>query len=245
MINLIEELLKQKVYTDDTIKEGRYFYNDIPVPRVTEILSKMLHEDYLMTWANAIGLYKRQKYKEVLEKSAEIGTYSHELVEQYIKEQEYDISQFNINSKAIYDASINAVESFKLWYNDVFTYNKVEVLGIEQKLSCPWFGGTYDMLIKINGRTYLTDFKTSNHIGYKYALQLAAYKYMLSLQEITIDGTIILQLDKKKPSYTEYIMDFSNGKHFEFINDCTECFLSLVYAYFQRIKVEKQFKEIF
>lgn len=242
---MIEELLKEKVYTDDTIKEGRYFYNNIAVPRVTEILSKMLHEDYLMTWANSIGLYKRQKYTEVLTRAANIGTYSHELVEQYIKGQAYDIESYNIRSKAEFDSSKNAVESFILWYNDVFTNNQIEVMGIEQRMSCQWFGGTYDMLIKINGRVYLTDFKTSNHIGYKYALQLAAYKYMLSLQGINIDGTIILQLNKNKPAYTEYIMDFSNPVHFNFINNCTECFLSLVYAYFQRINVEKQFKEIF
>jgi hypothetical protein len=244
---MIEELLSKITNVDPTIGEGRYFYNGIAVPRVTEILSKMLHEDFLMTWANSIGLYKRQRYKETLERAANIGTYSHELVEQYTKNQSYDIESLNIQSKMEYDSAKNAVESYKLWYSDVFTLNNtINILGIEERLSCQWFGGTYDMLIEINGRTYLVDFKTSNHVGYKYCLQVAAYKYMLKeCKGIEIDGAIILQLDKKTPCYTEYILDFANPVHAKFIEDCKECFLSLIYAYYHRINIETQFKNIF
>lgn len=243
---MIEELLN-KIESEFNPAEPRYFFNDIPVPRVTEILSSMLHEDFLMEWANRIGLYKRQKYRETLERAANIGTYSHELVEQFIGNQSYDIDSLEISSKAEYDSAKNAVESFKLWYSDVFNLNNtIEVLGIEERLSCQWFGGTYDMLIKINGRIYLVDFKTSNHISYKYCLQIAAYRYMLSLSKgIEIDGSIILQLDKKYPNYTEYILDFSNPTHQKFIDDCKECFLSLVYAYFNRLNIENQYKILF
>ena len=39
---------------------------------------------------------------------------------------------------------------------------------MEETITCPYFGGTYDFLVEINGRNWLIDFKTSNHIGYKY-----------------------------------------------------------------------------
>ena len=67
------------------IKSDKYKYNGNPVPRVTEILSSMLHEDYLLGWSNYLG-FKRKKYKTVLEHSANIGTYAHEGIELYLKE---------------------------------------------------------------------------------------------------------------------------------------------------------------
>ena len=112
-------------------------------------------------------------------------------------------------------------------------------------MSCEFFGGTYDALLSINGKVYLVDFKTSNHISYKYFLQIAAYRYMLQQQGIEIDGAIILQLDKKHPSFNEYIIQLNNPEHLDFINNCQECFFSLVYAFFNRLQVEKQFKTIF
>ena len=75
---------------------------------------------------------------------------------------------------------------------------------------CEWFGGTYDLLLKINGCLFLVDFKTSNHVTYKYYMQLAAYSYMLKQQGIYISGVIILQLAKTSPRYNEFVLDFSN-----------------------------------
>ena len=36
-------------------KSDRYSYNGVFVPRVNDILSSMLSEDYLMRWANSLG----------------------------------------------------------------------------------------------------------------------------------------------------------------------------------------------
>ena len=56
--------------------------------------------------------------------------------------------------------------------------------------------------MRINGKIYLIDFKTSNHVTYKYYLQLAAYSKVLREKEnINIDGVIILQLNKYQPKY--------------------------------------------
>ena len=242
---MIEKILSEidiSLY-DNTDK---YSYNGQAVPRVTELLSSMLHEDYLMTWANSIGLYKKQKYADVMKKASLIGTYSHELVEDFINSQLYDITKYDIRDYSVHTSVINCVESFKSWYEQVFSNNQVQVIGMEEKLSCRWFGGTYDALLNINGKVYLVDFKTSNNVSYKYFLQLAAYRYMLfNEKNINIDGVIILQLSKKDVSFNEYILDFSINEHYDFIESCCECFLSLVYAYFNKLHVQKQYSNIF
>ena len=78
---MIEKLLNEM---NVSLYEGdRYFFNGIPVPRTTEILSSMLHEDYLMTWSNNIGLYQKKKYSETLKQAADIGSFTHEAIEKY------------------------------------------------------------------------------------------------------------------------------------------------------------------
>lgn len=228
------------------IESDRYEYQGKHVPRVTEILSAMIHEDYLMQWANYLGLVKRIRYQEETEKACFIGTNVHNYIEDYIRNDIYNKE----NIKDIRDLNIrnsidNAVESFILWYNDVRT-NHIDIVGIEQKMSCKWFGGTYDVLVKINDKLYIVDFKTSNHVGYKYFLQMAAYKYMLETEyNIFIDGVIILQLDKKEISYEEYFLDLSNSQHSEFMQHCTNTFLSLVFSYYNILQAQHLYNNIF
>ena len=40
-----------------------YHYNNIPVPRVTEILGKTIHEDYIVKCANYLG-FKHLNYQD-------------------------------------------------------------------------------------------------------------------------------------------------------------------------------------
>ena len=244
---MIEELLKKMKMEDSLIEDNeRYYYDGIPVPRVTELLSSMLHEDYLMKWANAIGLYKRIKYEEEMNIAANIGTYTHESIEQYLQNKDFKLDLSNERNYRIVKSATNAVNSFMEWYKDVTSCNSFEIIGQEQKLSSPWFGGTYDLLAKIDGKIFLIDFKTSNHVGYKYFLQLAAYRYMIyNSLNINIDGCLILQLSKKEIRYDEYVLDFNTQEHYEFIHQCETTFLSLVYAYYNRVKTENMFNNIF
>jgi hypothetical protein len=116
----------------------------------------------------------------------------------------------------------------------------------EHKLICPWFGGTLDLLIEIDGKIYLLDFKTSNHPSYKYFLQLAAYRYILKYYYgIEIYGCGIIKLNKKVIEFEEYIIDKSNQDYEEFMNLCERTFLSLVYAYANRVLTERSYNNIF
>lgn len=238
----------EKIKEIPEIESNKYFYNSKAVPRVTEILSKCIHEDYLMIWSNALGLYKRKKYQDEMDRASFIGTNVHNFIEDYIRNNLYKKEDIkNTNDRSIINNIDNGVKSFILWYDELIKNNMIEILGMEQQLICPWFAGTYDLLMKINGKTYLVDFKTSNHIGYKYFLQLSAYKYILkSIYNINIDGGfIILQLDKYNIAFEEYLLDFNNKQHYDFSEQCIETFLSLVYSYYNILQVKQLYNNIF
>ena len=221
------------------IDSDRYTYNGINVPRVTTILSEMTFDQRLMYWSNSLG-FKRLKYKDELDKAAYIGTKSHDAVEHILRKKEFDIG-FRYT-----DQIFNARDSFLLWWNMINQNCKAQAINIEEKLSCSWFGGTYDILMDIDGKIWLIDLKTSNHIDYKYFLQLAAYRYMLYFcKGISINGCIILRLNKKEPIYTEYTLSFDNIDHYNFMEACANEFFALVYAYHHKLYVKSLYNNIF
>ena len=241
LINFIDDYVD---YYGLTKTENKYFYKGIPVPRTTEILSSMLHEEYLMEWSNYLGRYQRKDYNEYLETAATIGTHVHKCIEDYIKYNiEHQPQEFPLT---ISDRIINAFNSFKKWWIELNEDHKVKVLFQEKELVCDFFGGTLDLLLEINGLIYLVDFKSSNRLSYKYFLQLSSYEYMLRKEEgIKIDGCNILMLNKKRVSYQEFILNFKDISHRSFMDQCQSAFLSLVQAYLQRLCVEQNYTKLF
>lgn len=219
---------------------NKYVYNDKYVPRVTEILSSMMHEETLMVWSNYLG-FKGQKYGKILSDSANIGTYTHLMIENYLKNNIAILNEVPIGYR--YNVE-NALFSFIQWY-EVILKNDIKILGLETQLTCEWFGGTYDMLISINDKIYLVDFKTSNKVTYKHFIQASAYKYMLELKDINIDGIIILQLSKDCIGFNEYVIHLNNIDHINFINSCFDTFKGLVYGYYYRTYTECLYNKIF
>lgn len=216
-------------------KSSTYHNNEGQVvPRVTEILSTMIHSDALMYWANSLG-FKGLRYRDTLNTAARIGTAAHNAIESFL----IDKLETKDNIPFL---------GFMMWYN-IITLDKglpLQVIYIEHTLSCKWFGGTLDCLVRIGNKIYLMDFKTSNHVTYKYFLQLAAYRFMLrTLEGIEVDGVIVLQLDKDSPGFNEYLLDFSIADHLNFINHCEITFLSLVYGFFNINKAEMMYNVIF
>ena len=233
-MNTINDLL-ETVNFQVNVKSDTYYNSDgVPVPRVTEILSSMIHSDGLMYWANSIGL-RGQRYKTVLDNAAKIGTAAHNAIELFLKDK-------------IRDSTNIPFLGFEMWHTIVEEHFKmpIEIIYVEHKMSCKYFGGTLDCLARIGGRLFLIDFKTSNHVTFNYFLQLAAYRYMLRVTEgIEVEGCIVLQLDKDEPGFNEYVLDFMVQEHLMFINNCERTFLSLVYGFINVKQVEGQFREIF
>lgn len=211
----------------------RYEYNGKIVPRVTEIISKMIHEEGLMSWSNGLG-FKKERYKDVLNAAAEYGTKVHHGIEVFLQE-----------NKILEETPCCPLQAFTNWYNSVRNANSVvEVVGQEEKLTCEWYGGTYDLLLKVNDKIWLIDFKTSNHITYKYYIQMAAYIMMLEEKGIKVDGCLILQLSKNNPTYREYVLDLSKEEHKNYMEVCKRTFLSLVYGYYHIKYLEGEFKNV-
>lgn len=211
-----------------------YNTNHASVPRVTQILSETLDSTALIRWANRIGL-RREKYDEVLDKAANIGTEAHGLIENYIKNQIDDEYSNNIPFKG-----------FLMWYKGLCKGNTVKPLYSEYSMSNQFFGGTLDLLLQINDRIYLVDFKTSNYVSEKYFLQLAAYRWLIYQNlNINIDGCIVLQLSKYAPGYNEYVLDFHNSDDYQFIEECHRAYLALVYAYYNAHYIKERYYELF
>ena len=219
--------------------ESNYTYNGNIVPRVTKIISKCIHSDSLMRWANSLG-FKHQSYSKTLDAAANIGHHAHENIDNFLSDESYEAVESSMPRQ-----SYNAYQSFLKWFSDVTNVASVRVIFHEKPLTCKYFGGTLDGLYEINGKIYLVDYKTSNHITFKYCLQLAAYRYMLKTElGIEIDGCIILQLAKDTISYNEFVLNFSNPDHLNYINNCEMAFLSIVFAYYNISKIEAGYKNL-
>lgn len=240
MITILNDISNR---VSDEKFSNHYQYKGKRIPRTTEILSSMLHEEYLMNWANSLG-WKRKGYRATLLEASNKGTFSHSAIEHYLKDG--IMPNFDTIPIIAQESTYNVFYSFLNWWERINKNNIIELIATEKRLSCPYFGGTLDCLLRINSKIWLIDFKTSNHFGYKMFLQLASYEYMLELEDIYIDGCMILQLDKSDILFTEYVLDLSNNKdHRVFFENCKTEFLSLAMAYYGRLQVEEQCKEIF
>ena len=215
-------------------EESEYRFNGRKVPRVTKIIQRCNHNDGLMYWANSLG-FRHQSYGKVINEAANIGTQCHNNIDLFLTKDDH-------KPENIMEEARNAYNSFIKWYNDISKAAKVYVAYHEKQITCSVFGGTLDGLYRINGKNYVVDYKTSNHITYNYCLQLAAYIYMLEASYLKeVDGCIILQLSKYSVGYNEYVLDFNNPNDREFMKTCRSGFLSMAYWYYYLKDIEQKF----
>lgn len=214
----------------ESLIESPYEYNGHPVPRVTEVISKMIEEPSIAGWANSLG-FKHQNYRKVREMYAQIGSATHHGIETYLHEKPVPI-----------ETPQYPMQSFVSWWEEMKKLN-AKVISTEQALICELYGGTYDCMMFVNGKTYLIDFKTSNHITYKYWLQLAAYTRILREQGMKIDACLILQLSKYCVAFKEYLLDLSFPQHVDYLAVCERTFMALLYGYYHIKYLERRFKD--
>ena len=89
--NQVKELLEKiKDLEIRNSTKSNYSIDDKRVPRVTEILSSMMHEDNLMNWANGLG-WKRISYRAFMKDSQDKGTYSHLAIEIFLRQGRIDL----------------------------------------------------------------------------------------------------------------------------------------------------------
>lgn len=226
-----------------TNNHGKQYINSRgePVMRITQVI-KTLAKDQLLIWANMLG-FKKVSYKGELERTANIGTMVHAIIEDFADDttvtelDRYD--EFGIYSHGDKEEVTNAIVSFFRWYDD----NKelYHVVDTEVVLIGDEVGGTADVLLQSpwhSDRILIGDYKTSKSVYFTMFLQLAGYIWLY--EELngpdTCDGAVVFQLDKKygKKAKPVYIR---RGEMEPYI----QCFRSLLSVAIQTSSLEKRF----
>jgi len=213
--------LDRRVYKRD---EGVYY------PSVTTVLQHMPKNKFFETWLKDVG----HNSDLIMRKAGDEGTQTHNAIEQLILGEE--ISWLDDYGNAKYNevvwGMINKFKAFwdlakpELIFTEEFTYSDTHK-----------YAGTADLVVKINGQTWLIDYKTSNSLHKSYDLQLAAYaKAIEEVKGIKIDRTAILWLKSTKRSESkkegEY---FGKGWELKPIDDIDKNFelFQLIYRLYQ------------
>lgn len=184
------------------------------VLRISEVI-KILGKDQLIIWANMLG-FKKIYYKAELERTANIGTMVHAVLEDFTDESTLtDLSQFDPIEFNIYQASdklevSNALQSFFLWYRK--NSKLFKVVDTEVEMVGERFGGTTDIILQSplhKDRVIIGDYKTAKSVYLSMYLQAGGY--IALYEELhgknTCDGAVIFQLDKRngRPANPKFI----------------------------------------
>ena len=176
------------------------------------------------------------------------GTYSHMAIERYLKQGSLDLEEMTeIPNDKIRETVSSVMNGFYKWWIKLHKEHKsIELVYLERTLVHKYFAGTCDCLLKVDGEYWLIDFKTSNHMGYKYALQLAAYQYLLrELEGIEISRALVLKLDKVAYTYYTYEYDLKNNEeHIKFFDDCLQTFMLLCSAFIMRMHNKEEYDKL-
>lgn len=186
----------------DEVYIGTYEHGENKVPSVTQVL-KHINEDYIAQWANSLG-FKGLGYRRELNKYAVEGTKVHSEIEDFLTD--------GLCMTDPVDKTMGFM-SFIQWFNDTGYINDtlIEPIMLEQSLIGKYFCGTIDAVMKIGNEVHIVDYKTSSSIGYKYFIQLSAYRYLLSKIGINVDKLTVLQLNKYDVKYKQYTIDIKSN----------------------------------
>lgn len=99
----------------------------------------------------------------VLNDLADLGTSIHDWVEEYVTD--------GFPPDLIRDEQVQMAEAFLDWLDQ----HDVKVVATEMTVFGDGYGGTLDLILEIDGVTYLTDVKTSRAVRDTHIAQLAAY----------------------------------------------------------------------
>jgi PD-(D/E)XK nuclease superfamily len=178
------------------------------IPRVTEVLTPFTN----------YGAVR----KEILENAAARGTSVHALCA--------GIAKGNwIPETMIKEEYRGYVRSFQIWQEaEVKQFDIIEKRYIDSAFR---FTGQLDYVIECHDdKKYLVDIKTSASPQKTYPIQMAAYHQLLSQNGISVEGAIIVYLDKEgKPPKINFIADLAD--EYQVFLSALKCF-----EYFKRKK---------
>lgn len=216
--------------SNDEVKIGTYEHGENKVPSVTQVLSH-INEDYIAQWANSLG-FKGIGYRRELNRYAVEGTKVHNEIEHFLTN---DLCMTDPVDKTM------GFMSFIQWFNDM-GYERnilIEPIMLEKSLIGEYFCGTIDAVMRIGNEVHIVDYKTSSNIGYKYFMQLSAYRYLLEEIGIHVDKLTVLQLNKYESKYKQYTIDIKENE--ELVDNLFNGFINTLNS-FNSIKVLREIK---
>ena len=180
-----------------------------PVPGATTIIKNLgWSTDALVAWARKTALAGEDP-NAVRDQAADIGTLAHAMIEEYLGEKYEAIPETPLDRTeyppAYVDTAEIAFQAFLDWEDSLKFF---EPISSEERL-CHYdllYGGTVDMVAKINSAVVMVDFKTSNNVWPSHVIQCAAYREML-LSHGNHDpgmGATILHINKNNGKFTPH-----------------------------------------
>jgi len=152
-----------------TLPDSRYYRrNGNYYPSVTYVLSYYPKGKFFEDWLKKVGYAS----EHIVKRAAEEGTQVHELAETYLNGEELKFldergrPQYNPDVWQMFLRFVEFWEEFKP------TLIETEVHLFSDKLKV---AGTCDLIVELNGETWLLDLKTSNQLQSTYELQTAVY----------------------------------------------------------------------
>jgi len=165
----------------------------------------------LTQWIGDVG---NKRAEEIRDEAGEDGSFVHDAIDRMLHGQK--ITSQEIEEKFKKSARIlkikKCLKSFIDWYNEY----KPEIIKTEFMIvnSEYQFGGTVDLLCKINGENYIIDYKTSKSISEEHRVQLSAYNKevsnleykmaILHLGNTTIKGYSFLEVKDNEKYFKQF-----------------------------------------
>ena len=151
--------LDQRFYKTE---DGEYY------PSVTSVLNFYPKNKFFENWLKDVS----HNSDIIVKKASEEGTAVHTAIEAYLEGEEIQWMDEYGKAKYSLEAWRMILRFAEFWqtYKPELLASEIHLLNHEHK-----YAGTCDLVLKIDGKNYLLDIKTSNSLHTSYNLQLAAY----------------------------------------------------------------------
>lgn len=165
----------------------RYYLSDgTRVPSVTTILRVIAKGEYLLNWANNLGLegYDVQEYRKA---QANVGTLGHAMIQAELRGENFNFYGFSQEER---DRAANVLASFRAWRRTV----DLEPILVEEPLvsESARYGGTIDLYARLGPRRGIIDVKSADEAYDEHFFQVALYRRLLIENKYPVDFNAIL-----------------------------------------------------
>ena len=233
-------------------KDWNYYqFNELNIPRVSNILDSTIGKAYLNQWAASLG----SRYNAVRNKILNTGTLVHLYIEDFFLHGRKEFHPL-IEKKANIREALNCYANFLRWYYDMDKAGfSIKPLLIEKETSTPYYAGTCDFVAQISNNestmNYIIDFKTSKVISFEYFIQTMFYvigfefnrNILGDLSFPEIDGIGILRIDKKEEKYQFVTLDLYSFTDMGIINDLRKCVYQMTEWFYMQNSMKLQIND--